>query len=309
MNRFPTISIVCLSYNRPQLLYQALKSIFLQTMLPTEVLVVDNFSSRSNEVVAIVNAFPNAKLLSHKENLGFTGGMNSGLLEVIGDYIILTEDDITLAPLTVEAIIKRLMVDGEKRIVGSLMFNRIAGNIRCAGGSYLLNSVFKLIIFGENTLDIGQYKNPFEVAYLPGAFMAAHRKHWLLLGGFRNRYFCYMEDVDLCIRAHRLGFTLEIVPDAKVWHEDLPAHVEIPSWLNDLKMKNIYRLYFLNADVINIAKFLFRSSLMVLLKKLFMFKLAFLFKHLQILFRILFELPELLKERRYTKNKLGKYNV
>jgi GT2 family glycosyltransferase len=40
----------------------------------------------------------------------------------------------------------------------------------------------------------------------------------MAVGGFDERYFCYVEDVDLGFRLRRLGRTCWYVPDAVAWH-------------------------------------------------------------------------------------------
>ena len=75
----PLVSVVVLSYNRPVALQRALVSVVHQTYPNLEVLVVDNLSVSSEEIARIVSRFPAIRLISHPCNLGFTGGMNSGI--------------------------------------------------------------------------------------------------------------------------------------------------------------------------------------------------------------------------------------
>src|SRR5438477_12583347 len=92
----PRLSIVVLSYNRPELLRKALQSIAAQTLTDREVLVVDNPSPNSARIHAVVAEFNGVRLLANVANAGFTGGMNQGLAEARGAYVYLTEDDIEL---------------------------------------------------------------------------------------------------------------------------------------------------------------------------------------------------------------------
>ncbi|WP_455283536.1 glycosyltransferase [Cupriavidus necator] len=63
-----------------------------------------------------------------------------------------------------------------------------------------------------------QYDRPLEAASLSGAFLAFRSEAFLVLGGFDPRYFMYLEDVDICRRAARLG-ALVFEPKAEVEHE------------------------------------------------------------------------------------------
>lgn len=289
-----SVSVVCLSFNRPHLLRQALASIRAQTHPLAEVLVVDNRSERSDEVAAVVADFPEFELLATPTNRGYTGGMNAGLRAAAGDVVVLTEDDITLAPEAVRAVVEWLVSRPTVGIVGGLMLNKVAGTVRCSGGELRLGSRFDLRVIGEGEADGGRFVEPFTVTYLPGAFLAARRDVWGQLDGFRDRYFAYMEDVDLCLRAVRDGWSLEVVPAARVWHADPPADAPTPDWLQQLKYQNLLRCYLLNAPGGVLPAFLLRFAVWELIRQ------SGRWNRLVALARALRELPSLLRERRNT---------
>lgn len=56
------------------------------------------------------------------------------------------------------------------------------------------------------------------VPALTGAFLLIHRGLWERLEGFDERYFLYGEDVDLCMRAWRLGARPMFTPAAGHLH-------------------------------------------------------------------------------------------
>ena len=72
----PLISVIVLSYNRPECLRRALDSIVRQSFENLEVLVVDNKSDSSDRVKEIVCNYREFKLIQDSSNLGFSGGMN-----------------------------------------------------------------------------------------------------------------------------------------------------------------------------------------------------------------------------------------
>src|SRR5262245_51490597 len=93
----PSISVVVLSYNRPEHLANSLRSVFAQDVdADLDVIVVDNLSPKSAEVAQVVADFPRVRFLPQNENLGFSGGMNVGMAATRGDYLHLHEDDIVL---------------------------------------------------------------------------------------------------------------------------------------------------------------------------------------------------------------------
>jgi hypothetical protein len=48
--------------------------------------------------------------------------------------------------------------------------------------------------------------------------MMIKRQAMQQLHGFDDRYFMYLEDADICIRARRLGYQLWYIPKAQIWH-------------------------------------------------------------------------------------------
>jgi GT2 family glycosyltransferase len=252
------VSVVVLSFNRPELLRHALAAIASQTYSPTEVIVVDNRSPRSDEVAQVVALFSGVQLIANPTNQGFTGGMNTGLRTAVGEYVVLSEDDILLAPEAVGAVVRHLAENPEVGLAGGLMLNKASGTVRCAGGCVRLGGRFEMAVVGEGAADDGRYAAPFPVTYLPGAFLAGRQAVWARLRGFRQRYYLYMEDVDLCLRVVAAGLRLDVVPAARVWHFDPPVGGQSPRWLRRLKCRNLLRLYLLNAPARVLPPFLAR---------------------------------------------------
>ena len=102
------VTIVVLSFERPELLRKALHSIAVQSEPQCEVIVVDNASPRSEIVRGVVSEFPGVRLIANASNLGFTGGMNCGIAAAAGSYIYLTEDDIELDRNCIAALVAYL---------------------------------------------------------------------------------------------------------------------------------------------------------------------------------------------------------
>lgn len=55
--------------------------------------------------------------------------------------------------------------------------------------------------------------------YISGSMIAIHKNVWEKVGGFYEPYFMYYEDVDICVRARKLGFPLQHVSVEGFRHE------------------------------------------------------------------------------------------
>lgn len=242
----PSVSVVLLVHNRPYPFSEALESIRKQTYPLHEILVVDNRSPRSGEIAEIVARAPEVRLIANEKNLGFTGGMNTGLRAATGDYVLITEDDIVADPGCVEALVEYAMENPTTTLSAGLMLNQGTKLIQCAGGEQSIGRRFSLTIHGAGLADEGQFAKPFPVTFLAGAFLFARRSDWQRWGGFREDFFIYYDDNDLCLRVLREGGTLTVVPRARLNHVDPPPG-KPPSWLGRMKLRNFLSFLLLHA--------------------------------------------------------------
>lgn len=264
----PTVSVVMLSYNRPELLREALASVCAQTYAPLDVTVIDNHSPRSAEIARVVAQYGDVKLIRHAVNLGYAGGMNRGIKAASGRYTLLTEDDITLDADCVRRLVEFADTQPEAGLTAPLIYNRAARTIRCAGGELSLGGVYLRYTHGEGQRDAGQYAQPFDVTYVDGACLFARTDLLQALGGFRAEFFMYVEAVELCVRVARAGRRLTVVPAAKVSHFEPPAVSTPTRGLEFHKYKNLFSLYLLHARARHLPEFFARYAVLGLLRSL-----------------------------------------
>jgi GT2 family glycosyltransferase len=254
------VSAVVLSHDRPELLREALDSLRAQTYARLEIIVVDNPSPQSEEVARLVGRHDGARLIRNDANLGYTGGMNTGLAAAGGVYTLLTEDDIVLDPDCVRHLAEYAEGDPETGLAGPVIYNKSEGTIRCAAGDFELGGVYRMKIHGEGQRDEGQFPRPFRVTYIDGAVMFARTDFWRRLGGFREEFFMYGEAVELCAKAAKAGKRLTLVPRAKVYHfEPRPGANSSPEFAFH-RYKNLFLLYLLHARARHLPEFFCRYA-------------------------------------------------
>ncbi len=89
--RRPTVSVVVPSYNRASCLPATVQSILSQTMLPDEVLIVDDGST--DNTAEVCRAFPAPVRYVVQPNGGTGAAKNTGMRQAVGDYIALLDAD------------------------------------------------------------------------------------------------------------------------------------------------------------------------------------------------------------------------
>ena len=88
----PTVSILCVTHNRRELLLECLASCRQQDYPPVELIVVDNASDDGTDE-ALRERFPEALLIRTHRNLGFFPALNLAIANARGDYLMTVDDD------------------------------------------------------------------------------------------------------------------------------------------------------------------------------------------------------------------------
>lgn len=211
------LSVVLLSYNRPLLLEGALSAIEAQTMPIGEVIVVDNHSAASSEIREMIRRRPEIKLIANSMNDGFASGMNRGLAEATGGFVYLTEDDIELRPDCLARLFAAWQRLGEDTLISPILIDSESGRTQYAGGE-IDPATLHLRVWQESR----SASNPYPTLFLGGASIFGRRDTVDRLGGFRDDFFVYWEDVEFSLRMPAAGITGYIVPDAVGVHATPP---------------------------------------------------------------------------------------
>ncbi len=114
------ISIIVANYNNGRYLKAFISSVMDSTMLPRELIIVDDGSTDdSYEVLLDHNELPFLKIISFDENKGFTAALNTALEAATGKYIMRADPDDLLMPDRIEKQFNYLENNPEVDILGS----------------------------------------------------------------------------------------------------------------------------------------------------------------------------------------------
>lgn len=253
------IAIVTLHYKNLDDTLSLLRSL-AKAVVPSQTLirtyVVDNESSKDLKAELDKN-FPDINLLISPSNLGFAAGNNFGLKQAINDgaeILITINNDTFVDKNFFKEIITSPIKSESVGAVGGLIcfapgfeFNKnyskkdLGKVIWYAGGNFDWNN-----ILGSNAhvdeIDGGQFDKPVETDFVTGALLITKAEVLKKVGLFDEKYFMYLEDVDLCQRIKLAGYRLIFDPKIKIWHK-VGQSSGIGSPLNDYFITR-NRLYF-----------------------------------------------------------------
>jgi GT2 family glycosyltransferase len=214
----PDIAIVILNFNGRHLLDACLSSLNRLTT-PAEVIIADN-GSTDDSLAYVREHHASIRLLNLKKNWGFAEGYNRAIAQLEHPWLVLLNNDATLAPDWLEQLLSVAREKPQVAILGGkLLFKPKTGEmplVQSAGASFTdAGTAFEI---GWGQPDRGQYEQAHYTGSIPGAALLIKRDVFCELGGFDAKYFAYLEDVDLCWRAWLAGYETYYVPGAIAWH-------------------------------------------------------------------------------------------
>ncbi len=208
------ISIIIVNWNAAALLRQCLNSLKSEIRNPkfgTEIIVVDN-GSTDGSMEAIKDSRSknyDLKIIKNKENYGFAKGNNIGLKRAHGDYIMLLNTDTIVKERAIEELAMFLDEHPEVSVVGPRLLNQDSTPQANCGWFPGLRVSFLMLFkehFGGSDLVRFSPEKSQKVDWLMGAAFMARREVFDKIGGFDERVFMYMEEIEWFYRANRAGF-------------------------------------------------------------------------------------------------------
>ncbi len=211
----PLVSVVIVAYNGLKLTRECLYSVTQQTYENLELIFVDNGAEESLGIM-VTKEFPQIKMLSLKNNIGFAGGHNKGILASTGKYVAIINNDAVAAPDWIEMMVKAAEADDHSGSVASMILD--------GQNPHLLDSFGVGVAFDGMSRQVNHLqpppdiKKPQEILLASGCACMFRMSALRETGLFDEAFFAYCEDTDLGLRLRWAGYKCIIVPEAKVLH-------------------------------------------------------------------------------------------
>lgn len=227
----PELSIVIVSYKVRDRLRQCLESLRSQVdgAPGFETIVVDN-DSGDGTVEELSGLFPEVRFLAMDRNLGFSIGCNRGASLASGEWILFLNPDTVVFPETLRDIVAFARAREDLGIVGCRILDG-DGKLqlacrrsiptpevafwRLSGLSFLFPRSRRLGRYNLAYLDPTQ---SYPVEAVSGSFLLIRTAAFLQVGGFDEVFFLYGEDLDLCLRVSRAGWTIWYSGESSIVH-------------------------------------------------------------------------------------------
>ncbi|HWE70696.1 MAG TPA: glycosyltransferase family 2 protein [Acidimicrobiales bacterium] len=221
------VAVVVVNYESGSVLASGVAS--LEKEGPAELVVVDN-GSTDGSVDELRRQLPNIEVVVPGQNLGYGAAANRGVAATGSELVLVCNPDLTISPGSLAELAAALDADPRLAVVGPMIRTP-------EGDRYPSARQFPSMIDAAGHALLGQFvpQNPFTRAYqreglarevdtvwpvdwVSGACFLVRRSAFEQVGGFDERYFMYLEEVDLCWRLGRAGWKVAYVPAAVVTH-------------------------------------------------------------------------------------------
>ena len=297
------LAVIVVSYNTADLLRQCLSSVQTSARdsgihaADLQVVVVDN-ASRDGSAEMTSAEFPWVTLLALDNNLGFTRANNLALAALgfpakserggssleVPDFVLLLNPDAVLVDDALGQMVHFLerfpsaggcgahleYADGTFQH-GAFQFPSPTQVVLDMLPLYAIPGLGRLYdsrINGRYPAALWESAEPFPVDFVLGAAIMMRGETIQQIGGLDEGYFMYCEEMDWCMRADLMGWSVYSVPTARIIHHEAQSSKQTPwpsfrnLWQSRIRFYTIHRKRYPPGHLL-LIRMLMRSSLRI----------------------------------------------
>jgi GT2 family glycosyltransferase len=216
-------TIIIVSWNALPLLQRFLPSVAATRHDAFEILLADN-ASTDGSVAWVKQHYPAVRIATFDHNYGYCGGNNRGAREAKGEWLVFLNNDVETDPDWLNALDRFITSHPEIAILQpKLRAYNAPESFEYAGASGGFLDTFgypfcRGRVFDQLDTDRGQYETPEFISWASGAAFCIRKSVFDFLSGFEETFEFHMEEIDLCWRAWRAGYSIAVVPESVVYH-------------------------------------------------------------------------------------------
>ena len=215
--KFPKVAITISTYNRKDDLLECLNSIKKGNYPNIAIVIADN-GCEDGTSAAVRKAFPKAKVVRTKKNLGVSGGKNLAIKNAPQDaeFLLLLDDDYILKKNSISELVKA--INGREEYgaaTAKVLYIENPKIIQLAGSKV---GLFTGINYIKSGPDGPEFKEPFDTEGIGGTGLVK-AEVIKKVGLYDEVYHYYYEDADLGRRIVQAGYRIRSVPSSEILHK------------------------------------------------------------------------------------------
>lgn len=243
-------SVVIVEYFSDEHLFDCLKSVENQKLIPEKIVVVANGISKDTEQ-RLKDNYSKVHLINPAKNLGYSKAANLGIANIDSDFVLLLNPDVVLEQSCSEIAIEYLKNNTKVASVGPKILEpngeiypsaRQEPNLVDAVGHALFGLFFPNNRFSKNYKNLNiDMSMPTKVDWLSGAVLFMRKSALDDVGGWDEEFFMYCEDIDLGRRFRKKYWYNVYLPECEVIHDQGGSSKKTPISLLIIHHKSLYR--------------------------------------------------------------------
>lgn len=216
-----SIAVVILNWNGVKLLEQFLPSV-IQHSNNARIIVADN-ASTDDSISFIKNNYPSIEVISNHSNGGFAKGYNDALKNIESELYVLLNSDVEVSENWLNPMLIAMQNENTAGCQPKILSHNNKSNFEHAGasGGFIDRNYYPFCrgrLFDNVEEDTGQYNTEMDIFWASGACLMIRSELFHKANGFDEDFFAHMEEIDLCWRIKKWGYTFKIIPDSTVYH-------------------------------------------------------------------------------------------
>lgn len=227
----PSLEVVVVNWNSGRLLRDCLASVCAVHDPRFElcrIIVVDNASS-DGSAEGLERLDPRVEVLRSCRNLGFAAACNRGAAGSTADVLLFLNPDTRVTADALARPVQCLAARSSRHIgIAGVRLVDDEGTTSRSCARFPTPAMFTRLMLGLDRLSPERWPSHFmrewdhrdtrQVDHVCGAFYVVRRQVFQSLGGFDERFFLYLEDLDFSRRAALHGWPTMFFADAVVYH-------------------------------------------------------------------------------------------
>jgi len=188
-----------------------------------EFIVVDN-ESIPEDLQSFSKRFPWVTFIANPDNSGFGHGCNIGAAKASGDQLLFMNPDVIAKATAIQELMQIQAVHGigiiaPKQLSASGKNQKVFDDFpNLWNQSRTIKALLRILLPSRFRDPRKQYEQLVECDWVTGSVLMISRADFDAISGWSEDYWMYVEDADLCRKAHDCGMRVVYAPDVEVIH-------------------------------------------------------------------------------------------